>query len=85
MGKRKTHEEYVADAEAKNPHIMVLGIYDGASTPILHKCKYCGKKIDDGLNKCPKCNGDLVLYKEIKPNKGPPKLKNKDIFVKLHS
>lgn len=44
MGKRKTHEEYLAEVEVKNQHVVVLGVYDGASTPILHKCKYCGKE-----------------------------------------
>ncbi len=44
MSKKKTHKEYLANVEVKNQHIIVLGVYDGASKPILHKCKYCGKE-----------------------------------------
>ena len=38
MGKKKTHEQYLLEVNIKNPHVI------GASTPILHKCKYCGKE-----------------------------------------
>lgn len=40
----KSHEQYLADVDNKNPHIIVLGNYINALTPILHKCKYCGKE-----------------------------------------
>lgn len=35
---RKSHKYYVEEVEEKNPNIIVLGMYDGANTPILHKC-----------------------------------------------
>lgn len=44
MGKRKTHEAYLAEVKVKNQHVIVLEAYAGASIPILHKCKHCGKK-----------------------------------------
>ena len=28
------------------------------------KCKYCGKKIDDGLKRCSKCNKELIFDKK---------------------
>lgn len=40
----KPHEQYLLEVSIKNQHIIVLGRYAGASTPILHKCKYCGKE-----------------------------------------
>lgn len=44
MGRRKTHDEYIDEVKVKNKHVIVLEIYAGASIPILHKCKYCGKE-----------------------------------------
>lgn len=44
MGKKKTHEQYLAEVNIKNPHVIVLEKYIGASTPILHKCQYCEKE-----------------------------------------
>lgn len=52
---------------------------------LISKIELLKKILNKDINKCSKCNGKLVLYKEIKPNKGPPKIKNKDILVKLHS
>ncbi len=76
MGKRKTHKEYLAEVETKNQHVVVLGIYIGASTPILHKCKYCGKewfiRPSDVLNGkgCRECSckryGDYVRKSQTK-------------------
>ena len=40
--KKKTHEEYVAQVNIIAPNIYVVGIYDGNSTKIMHKCKVCG-------------------------------------------
>ena len=40
----KPNEQYLSEAELLNPHVIVLEPYAGASVPILHKCKYCGKK-----------------------------------------
>ena len=42
----KSHEQYLADVSIKNPHVIVLGVYINATTPILHRCKYCGKEWD---------------------------------------
>lgn len=42
----KSHEQYLVDVSVKNQHVIVLGIYINATTPILHKCKYCGKEWD---------------------------------------
>lgn len=40
----KSHEQYLTEVERLNPHVVVLGVYTGASVAILHKCKYCGKE-----------------------------------------
>ena len=40
----KSHEQYVIEAAGKNPHVIVLEKYINATTPILHKCVYCGKR-----------------------------------------
>lgn len=40
----KTHEQYLEEVIMKNPHVLVIETYVGASIPILHKCKYCGKE-----------------------------------------
>lgn len=61
MGKKKTHEKYVAELLIKNPNIKVLEKYIGGHIPILHKCKKCGHEwkaqpssILDGRG-CPEC------------------------------
>lgn len=36
---KKTHEEYVLEVLKINPDVSVVGKYDGAHNPILHKCK----------------------------------------------
>ena len=40
----KTHQQYLDEVELLNAHVIVLGVYIGASIPILHKCKYCNKE-----------------------------------------
>lgn len=61
MGKKKTHEEYVN--EIVNFNIEVVGVYNNARTPILHRCKKCGHQWnispDNVLHGygCPKCAG----------------------------
>lgn len=40
----KSNEQYLSEVELLNPHVIVLETYAGASIPILHKCKYCGKE-----------------------------------------
>jgi len=52
---------------------------------LINKIELLNRILNKDINKCPECNCKLVLYKEIKPNKGPPKVKNKDILVNLHS
>ena len=42
MGKKKTHEEYVAEVAEVNPNIEVIGQYIDNNTKILHKCKIDG-------------------------------------------
>lgn len=39
MGKKRTHEEYVAEVAMKNPNIEVVEEYIDAHTKILHRCK----------------------------------------------
>ena len=61
MGKRKTHEEYVAEVSIKHPTIEVVGRYVGARTKILHKCKIDGWEWNPSPDSilsgrgCPKC------------------------------
>lgn len=59
---RKTHEQYILEVEIINPDIEVVGIYVGADTPILHRCKLDGYEwyavphnILFGYG-CPQCN-----------------------------
>lgn len=42
MARRKTQEEYVAEASIVNPNIEVLGRYINSNTKILHRCKIDG-------------------------------------------
>jgi predicted nucleic acid-binding Zn-ribbon protein len=66
MGKRKTHEEYVAEVATKNPNIEVVGNYIDAKTKILHRCKIDGhewKPSPDSVlsgRGCPKCRGRYI-------------------------
>lgn len=60
--KLKNHEQYVAELQAVNPNIIVIGKYIGANTSILHKCSVCGKEWNafpgntlKGFG-CPSCN-----------------------------
>ena len=39
---RKKHEEYINDVGRVNQNIEVVGIYEGADTAILHRCKIDG-------------------------------------------
>ena len=43
MGRKKIHEEYIAEVTIKNPDVEVIGLYVDANTAILHKCKLCGR------------------------------------------
>lgn len=38
MGRKKTHEEYVAEVAIKNPSVEVIGEYVDAKTKIMHHC-----------------------------------------------
>ena len=42
MGKRKTHEEFVAEVNKLNPHIEISGLYVNAESKINCKCNVCG-------------------------------------------
>lgn len=42
MGKKKTHEEYVAELAVKNPNVEPVDEYNGAHIKILHRCNACG-------------------------------------------
>lgn len=71
MGKKKTHEEYVAEVAEKNPDIEVVGKYVGAHINIVHKCKRCGYEWNPKPSNvlrgkgCPKCFGNAkVTYTE---------------------
>lgn len=35
---RKSHEQYVEEIKIANPNVVVIGKYNGANTPILHRC-----------------------------------------------
>lgn len=48
---------------------------------LISKIELLRKILNKDINKRPNCNGKLVLYKEIKPNKGPPKNINKEVLV----
>ena len=40
----KSHEQFIADLENRNPTVEVLGKYNGANNTVLCKCKVCGKE-----------------------------------------
>lgn len=42
MGKKRTHEEYVAEVAIKNPDVEVLEQFQGTAKKILHRYKKCG-------------------------------------------
>lgn len=39
---KKTHEQYLQELKNCNKNVDLLEEYNGANTPILHKCKLCG-------------------------------------------
>lgn len=59
----KTHETYILELSERNPDIECLGIYSGATTKILHRCKKCGHKwlvrptslVSQSPKGCPHC------------------------------
>jgi hypothetical protein len=62
----KTYEQYIKEANEKNQNIEVLGVYAGANTQILHKCKICNyewntspRNILHGSG-CPVCSGNII-------------------------
>lgn len=63
--RRKSHEEYVAEAYAINPELKVIGEYVNFTTKIEHECK-CGKRWEttpsvvlNGQGLCYKCGRDM--------------------------
>lgn len=85
MGKRKTHDMYIAELADKNPNIEVLGKYAGSKTKILHRCKLDNYEWDISPEKtlcgcgCPKCAGNLKKTHE--DYVAEVKIKNHDIQV----
>lgn len=63
--KRKTHEQFVAQLECKNPALFVRGKYINSSTKVEIECKKCGHLWDASpmsvLNGhgCPQCAGTI--------------------------
>lgn len=61
----KTHEQYIEELESINPNIVPLGKYNGAITPIMHKCLIDGYEwMATPANLlfgkgCPKCAGNV--------------------------
>ena len=59
--KKKTHDDYVYQVNAIAPNIEVVGVYNGCTTKILHKCKVCGYEWNVKPNSilngrgCPEC------------------------------
>lgn len=62
-GKKRTHDEYVAEVAAINPDIEVIGAYVDAKTKILHRCKidgyewYVKPSVILRGSGCPRCAG----------------------------
>lgn len=61
----KTHEDYISEVAKINPNIEVAEQYNGANTPILHRCKIDGcewratpSDIRRGRG-CPKCHESI--------------------------
>ncbi len=44
MSARRTHEQFLAEMQVKNPGIRVLGRYSTANEPVLVECKQCGRQ-----------------------------------------
>lgn len=65
MGKKKTHEEYVAELAVKNPTVEVVDTYNGAHNKIMHRCKTCNYEWQATPHNtlagkgCPKCAGTM--------------------------
>ena len=61
MSRRKTQDEFVADVDAINPNIEVLGTYVNSRTKVHVKCRKCGHEWDpipENIYRghgCPKC------------------------------
>lgn len=65
MGKKKTHDEYVAEVFEINPNIEVVGIYINAKLPITHRCNIDDYEWDASPDHilrgrgCPKCANNI--------------------------
>ncbi len=44
MPKKKTHDEFVAEANKKNQYLTILGIYIGSKSKIKVCCCLCNKE-----------------------------------------
>lgn len=73
----KTHEQYLADVAKINPDIEVLGEYQGADLPILHRCKKDGHEwmvaphiilIGHGCPMCNETNGERRVRQFLEAN-----------------
>lgn len=65
--KTKSHEQYVAEVEAKSPNIEIIGHYTGSANGIAARCKKCGYVWSTsashllGDTGCPQCAGNIQL------------------------
>jgi predicted nucleic acid-binding Zn-ribbon protein len=89
MGKRKTHDEYVAELAVKNPGVTVVGEYVDAKTKIDHLCG-CGeiwKTVPSRVLRgalCKKCGTQKTTSARTKPKKEYVKelaIKNPDVVL----
>ena len=44
LGRRKTHEEFIAEMAAKHPGITIEGTYIDSVTPLTVQCLECGNR-----------------------------------------
>ena len=67
---RKTHEQYVAELSQINLNVIVVGTYQGANAPILHRCLIDNHEWHSTParlltgNGCPKCAGNMLKTHE---------------------
>lgn len=66
---QKTHEEYIRELSIINPHILVIGIYITAKTPILHKCIKHNIEWSTSPENARKGYGCVECVKEVMHNK----------------
>lgn len=66
MGRKKTHDEFVAEMERKHPELDVIGAYKGNDKKVLIHCKICGNNFESRPNNllsnhgCPHCTNIIT-------------------------